>query len=274
MKIGTCIPGNSFIPDRTEEEKKLKLLTLIDGYNVSIENGFDFVESSIGFINSLSDGELVQAEKLVKDGKLRVEACNSFIPGELAVSGNIVDFLALEAHVEKAMNRMQILGGEIIVFGSGGARKIKDNSTHEKAVKQITEFLIMCGKKGEKYGITVVVEPLCLAECNIINSVAEGAEYVKAVSHPNIRLLADCYHMHKDNEPMQNITDFGEFLAHTHIAEPMKRNTPGCEGGEYIIEFINYLKKAGYNSRISVECGYPNFIADSRKAANFLKSVL
>jgi hypothetical protein len=35
------------------------------------------------------------------------------------------------------------------------------------------------------YGLVLALEPLCAAECNFINTLAEGAEIVRRVSAPN-----------------------------------------------------------------------------------------
>ena len=51
------------------------------------------------------------------------------------------------------------------------------------------------GVIAQSYGIVVCVEPLNRAESNFINTLQEGAEIVRRVNHPHIRLLADLYHM-------------------------------------------------------------------------------
>ena len=55
----------------------------------------------------------------------------------------------------------------------------------------------------QESGIVRVVEPLNRFECNIILSVAEAMEYVKALDHPNLRCLVDSFHLWRDAEPPQ-----------------------------------------------------------------------
>ena len=51
-------------------------------------------------------------------------------------------------------------------------------------------------------GITVLVEPLRRGECNIINTVEEGAGLCEAVDDQSFSLMADIYHMESNGEPL------------------------------------------------------------------------
>lgn len=59
----------------------------------------------------------------------------------------------------------------------------------------IHDFLRMCNAYGEQYGVTIAIEPLNRRECNVLNTVAEGAEMVHALQLSKVRLLADAFHM-------------------------------------------------------------------------------
>ena len=80
-----------------------------------------------------------------------------------------------------------------------------------------------------------------------------------------IKALADLYHIWQENEPMQNIIDAGPWLAHIHIAEPVKRSYPGNDDFDFTV-FFNALKDANYNGRISCECKFDNFNSDVETA--------
>ena len=95
-------------------------------------------------------------------------------------------------------------------------------------------------------------------ECNFINSVSEGAEIVRLVDHPNIRLLADFYHMAREGESAQAIADAGELLYHCHIAEKDKRTPPGVAKDDFR-PYFEALKQINYQGAVSIECGWSNF---------------
>ena len=87
-----------------------------------------------------------------------------------------------------------------------------------KEVLQLVAALRVCGDAAEKVGMKVAVEPLCYNETNVINSVAEGLEFCKEVSHPAVACLADFYHVFKVGESFDNVANAGDMLIHTHLA--------------------------------------------------------
>ena len=93
----------------------------------------------------------------------------------------------------------------------------------------------------------------------------------KRVNRKGIRALADLYHIWQEEEPMQNIVDAAEWLAHVHIAEPVKRSYPGNEDFDFT-DFFTALQKAGYDGRVSCECQFDNFDADVETALKTMKA--
>ena len=127
--------------------------------------------------------------------------------------------------------------------------------------------------KTEIYGITIAIEPLCARECNIIRTVADGLALAKRVNHPNIRVLADLYHIWQESEPMSNIVEAAEWLAHVHIAEPVKRSYPGNDNFDFS-DFFSTLQATGYQGRVSCECSFGDFDRDVETALHTMKSYL
>jgi sugar phosphate isomerase/epimerase len=155
-------------------------------------------------------------------------------------------------------------------MGSAGSRNVAEGFDHDEAEQQIAGFLGEAAPIAERYGITLVVEPLNRGESNIINSVPEGVRLAKAVNHPSIRALADLYHIVVDDEPLDNILETDGMLAHVHVADT-GRFAPGT--GEYdMIGFFRRLKAVGYAGRISVECTWKDFDAEGAAAAEYLRT--
>jgi len=216
--------------------------------------GYDYFEMSVGGLlkprEDKSAFEAVLAE--VRTVPIPCPAVNVFIPADLKVTGPTAFLPGLEQYVKIACQRAHAAGVETIVFGSGGARRVPDGFDHATARRQIITFLHMLGPIAAHNGVTVVVEPLNLAECNILNTLSECAEVVRAVGHPAIRLLVDAYHLLKDNDSLEDIVKNGDLLAHAHIATIPNRVAPGQEPCD-LAPFFQALKRAGYQGRISLE---------------------
>lgn len=262
MKIGCCMPGG--LAETTFEN-------ILEADRLIMEAGFDYVEAGVGTLMSLTIDEVEQLSQLRKEGKLHLEACNGFIPADLKIAeGQMLP--QLREYVNEAMRRMQLLGVEVVVFGSGGARRIPEGVSMETANENIAKFLEMCDELGAIYDITVVIEPLNKMECNILNSVAEGGVLAQRVNKEHVKLLADAYHMFKEDEPFSNITEYKELLKHTHIAEVPERICPGKNGGEYLKDYAEVLREAGYEARVSAECGFKDFRKEVKEAQLFMKN--
>ncbi len=273
MRYGYCLPGGSFMPQGVAEVESA-LDIMLKGYKVVTEDaGYDFAECTVGLLMKLTEEEFTYAQGLVKQGKLKIERCNSMIPGNMKIVGENADIGAIREYLQKIMARVSGIGADIIVFGSGGARRVPDNFDRTTARKQIMNFLTVCNEIGGKFEITTAIEPLNFRECNILNSEIEGYEMAKELNLPYVKLLADSFHMSEVEETVGVLEKVKDMLVHTHVAEAVSRRYPGSEGGEYVKKFIGMLNKIGYSGTVTVECGTNDFIADCKKAHEFLISI-
>ena len=230
--------------------------------------GYSFVEENVRGFLVPADDEAVFEQKLVllKDSKLPVEACNSFLPGNLKCVGPSPLNEDILKFGETAFRRAQMAGVKTIVFGSGGARAIPEGFSRDEAKQQFISICIQLAPLAQKYNVVISLEPLNTKECNFINSVAEGGEIVLAVNHENFRLLADIYHMLMENESPSNITKYGHLLYHTHIAEKNGRSAPGVNNDDFT-PYFKALKDVKYEGRMAIECSWKNL---GDQAANAL----
>ena len=219
--------------------------------------GIDYIEESVGGALCPQDDDAAFQARLAKcnSAVAPVVAANCFLPGELKSTGPDVDEAALDAYVATAFARAEQVGIGKIVFGSGGSRQVPDGFDKAAAVAQLTAHLKRWGPIGARHNVTIVIEPLQTAECNIINSVTEGAELARAADHPNVRLLADFYHMMCDGEGPESLRAAGDVLHHFHVAEKDKRTAPGMEGDDFR-PYLKALKDIGYDGTVSLECGF------------------
>ena len=182
--------------------------------------------------------------------------CNSFIPSALKIVGDQANQDAAAAYAETALRRAKAAGITIIVFGSGGARRIPDGFDPAKAREQFIAFGKRIAPAASAAGVTLALEALNRKETNFINSLAEGVAIVDAVAHPAFRLQADVYHMLQENEPPQAIVDAGARIVHVHVAQKGTRMAPLPGGTDFKLYFAA-LKTIGYRGRLSIESSWP-----------------
>ncbi len=218
------------------------------------EAGFDYLEMTVGGLLRPLEDESCFAEKSkeLRASALPVPVVNCFVPGDMKICGPEVDEGALTRFAVTVARRASEAGVEIIVFGSGGARRVPDGYSRDAAWNQLVRFAEIAGTAGLAHGVTVVVEPLNLKECNVLNTVAECARLVRAVDHPGFRLLVDGYHWMTDDNDVEALKAAMDLIEHVHVATFPNRKFPGMEPCA-LDAFLSLLVEEGYEGRISIE---------------------
>jgi D-psicose/D-tagatose/L-ribulose 3-epimerase len=230
------------------------------GYCTGLKNlepakaaGFEYVELGATEIAGLSDADFDAAAARIKALGVSTPVANLFLPSALKVTGPDIKPDEQMAHVKKAFTRLAQLGTGIVVFGSGGARRVPEGFDREEAYKQLVDFGRRAAREAANHKITIAIEPLRRQETNIINTAGEGLELVKAIDHPNFQLMIDFYHLASEKEDPEIVIRAKDHLRHLHFANPTGRVFPlKWEEFDYAPFFAN-LKKIGYDKRISME---------------------
>ena len=134
--------------------------------------------------------------------------------------------------------------------------------------QQVASLLRQVGPVAREHGVTIVIEPLRKAECNLINTFAEGVQLAKDVNDPNVRVLVDFYHLAEEHEPVQHLLDNGrDYLRHVHFANPTGRVFPDKADEADYAPFITALKEIGYDLHVSCEAYAPDGFKQSAPIA-------
>jgi sugar phosphate isomerase/epimerase len=206
----------------------------------------------------------------IKGLRMNIYAVNIFIPGELKLVGPDVNQKAIMEHAKVVFERCKRADINMIVWGSGGARRIPDGFDREKAKAQFIDIASKVSKLAGEYNILIVLENLNSTETNFINTVKEAYEIVKTVDHPQFRLCADIYHMLMDQESPEIILKTKKYLVHCDIAERLNRRPPGINKEDFR-PYLRALKQAGYNRKIVLECRWENFAEEAKMARQYLQ---
>ncbi len=268
----TALGPDSSPPSPSAFAPKIGVCTSLGNAAAAQSAGCDYLEEGVRsfLVPHRPEAEFLAKSKGFEKSPLPILACNGFLPESLKSVGPDCRPEEILAFAETAFRRARRIGVRHIVFGSSGSRNIPDGFDREEARRQFVRLLRQMGPVAGTYGVTVVIEPLNRSECNFINTVAEGAGIVTEAGHPNIRLLADIYHMLRENEGPESLLAAGPLLRHCHIAEKEGRTPPGVAGDDFG-PYFEALREIGYEGGISIECRWDDLTREISGAVRALK---
>ena len=242
--------------------------------DILAQAGFDYCELQAAAVQPFEDdAAALPALHILESARLRPEAFNVLVPPQLPLSGPHADHAALRAYLRRTFGRMVRLGGQVVVLGSGGARRIPDSVTREQGLAQLAVSLAIAADEAANAGIILALEHLNRKETNVFNSVAESQEFITQI-HPHLaqhgmKLLADLFHLEVEHEPLQHVAVAGPLLAHVHVAGG-ERRAPDVAGYDYS-GFMRVLHAVGYDQRISAECSWEDLGQQAAGALDFMR---
>jgi sugar phosphate isomerase/epimerase len=214
----------------------------------------DFIEGHV--VNFLApeapDADFAPRADALRACGFPMPAANVLLPAALKCSGPDIDYARLDRYAHNVFRRAKEIGMTLIVFGSAGARMVPEGFPVTKAFEQYVDLLRQFAPLAEENGVTIVVEPLNRGECNLVNTILEGAEAVRRANHPAVKLLVDIFHMLRNGESADDIVKVGPLIRHAHVAENKDRAAPGVNGDDFR-PFLRALRRAGYNDRLALE---------------------
>lgn len=243
MRYGFCTD----IATTTRGEVEYALLRRIK------EAGFDYAEFPLMMIETLSDEAF---ETLLGELKTLGLACDctcNYFPSSIKVVGPEADKAQINTYLDRAMGRAKRMGVEKIVFGSCGSRNLPEGMREEEGFRQLIDVIETCVIPAcQRYGVTVVMEPIRRQSANFIITLEDGLKVVNAVDAPEIMLLADLMHMSYNDEDPQDIRSVFSSLCHVHLCE-RDRLLPEDGFSPFLSECLDVLRECGYDDTISFE---------------------
>jgi sugar phosphate isomerase/epimerase len=234
-----------------------------------------FVESIAAHFSPRTITEAAFPQKLaqVRSLSTKLYACNIFLPGRLKVVGPAADERAILAYADTVFRRVRAAGVNMIIFGSGGSRRVPEGFDHKQARQQFISISKQLARQARQYDIQIVLENLNHTETNFLNKFSEVIEVARAVNEPNFRICVDIYHMLMEGEPADVILKSGKYLVHCDIAERDGRTPPGTHGDDFT-PYLRALQQVKYKGKITLECNWSDVDTQLKSGRVALESQL
>ncbi|MDY0289965.1 MAG: TIM barrel protein [Sphaerochaeta sp.] len=140
-------------------------------------------------------------------------------------------------YARSAMEAALLVGAPLIVLhsnalGEGGhvVDSYSERSIH-RLYMNMALTLSHLAPYAERAGITCVLEPLNIQvdhKGNLLRTVADAVEVVKAVGSPAVKVLYDLYHMQIEGGNLLSVfAENQQHIGHIHIADNPGRHEPG-----------------------------------------------
>lgn len=243
-----------------------------------LQEGFDFIELPLAPTVALmaEHGEDTEERETILQMLPRVRNYNILLPGSVNLLSStsayeleqylhqafelISDDASMEGHPAAVWHPGE---QRVIVFGSGRSRNRPADMPYGEAVKILTNRVKLMGLVAGEYNLAIAIEPLNRAETNMIRSLPEAAILAAGVDLPNVGIVADFYHMLKEDEPLDHLSE-GYPILHAHIVEGRSRDFP-VKMTEELHRFLELFRASGYTGDVSIE-SFNEFTVETLRA--------
>jgi sugar phosphate isomerase/epimerase len=243
---------------------------LIEGIKVAKEIGYSGVELAVRDPKVLDYNEILKVLKeedmvisAIGTGRAFTEESLSLSSFDEEIRRKAIERIKEDIDLAKKLSAYVIIG---LIRG-----KPKDR---EKALKILKDSLLECGEYAKKLGVKILVEPINFSETTLLNKLSETYDFIEDLGLPNIGILADTYHMNKEEKSIYDeIIKYKDKIWYVHIADD-NRGIPGT-GSLNFSEVFKALSDINYDGFISLECVSNLPIEETaKKNLEFLKKFL
>ncbi|MFN7920178.1 MAG: sugar phosphate isomerase/epimerase family protein [Bryobacteraceae bacterium] len=140
----------------------------------------------------------------------------------------------------------------IMVFGSPYQRGTTGGISRAEATRNYVDGLASVVPHAENRNVTILVEALPSAQCDVINLVDESAAIVREIGSPAVRTMFDTHNAADETDPHPKVVDRNwEWIRHIHVNE-MDGREPGTADYPFGPVF-ELLAEKQYKGWISLE---------------------
>ncbi len=235
--------------------------------------GYDFIEiEGRELAAEQPESAFTPVKERLQAAGLPVRGFNKFFTPGISFIGENIDTARNHNYVETAFARAKALGGQNIGWGSPMSRQVPQGFPKDKALGQMREALSYMADVAAKYGMNVLMESIISTTESLILTVKDATEMARSVNKPNVHVVADIYHMLKNNDPLENMKIAGQDLYHVHFTD-LDRTAPGTNPDQFQMyaDAFRVMREMGYDKSVSIEPDWVDFEPEARRALQVMK---
>ena len=221
------------------------------------EIGYVYIESGIKHFYK-NKKALESTLSALDKNKIRLEVGQHPFPGEYDASGKQSEAALAEIrdYFYELIGSASDLNMSTLVMGAGGARNLPSADKYENVMEQMADICrYAISPVLDHYGIILALEGLRKDETNMMNRTDESVKIAELAAVPNIKVMADLYHVIGEGENLADFANYKGYIRHAHIGKPAPRVMPSNGDGYDYKPFFEALRSANFNGRMSVEAG-------------------
>jgi D-psicose/D-tagatose/L-ribulose 3-epimerase len=213
--------------------------------------GFDGVEIPIFNVQDVAPYERL-GKRLTSLG-LGATAVTVMTPETNPISADPVIRRAAVEYLDKALNCCAACGGQILCGPIHSAiGHFSGTGPTEEEFKHGVDTLRQAAERAQAQKIRLGVEYLNRFEIYFLTTAADTARFVRAVNHPNLKMMYDSFHAHiEEKNQAKAIASCAAETIHIHVSEN-DRGIPGT-GQVHWDSFWSGLKQTGYDGYLTIE---------------------
>lgn len=227
---------------------------------------------------ALSPDERRQARRAMSDAGLAYVGVHSFLKAPAGLHLTTADSTVREqswSYFRRLIDLAADLGeGGVMVLGSAKQRAAAGASAVPEAKKRLVDGLARMAPIAASRGVTILLEPLAPHLCNVVTTLEEAIEIVKAIDRPGLKSMIDTHNTAGEKQPAAELFRMWQpWIRHVHLNE-LDGQRPGA--GDYDFRsLLRQLKDSGYRGWISVEVFdfKPDGETVARESARFIKDL-
>jgi sugar phosphate isomerase/epimerase len=141
----------------------------------------------------------------------------------------------------------------VMVFGSPNQRKTTGGLTSEQAKRNYVDGVRGIAGHLEELGVTLCVEALPIAQCDVILTLDEAVEVVRAIGSPAVQTMFDSHNAIDEAEPHAAIVQrHWSRIRHIHVNE-LDGSYPRPDGGYDFRPVLQVAKDRDFAGWVSME---------------------
>ena len=183
--------------------------------------------------------------------------------------------------MQRLVELCALMGGRYLVHGSPKQRSVPPGETRAAALERARECLAAAARSAQQCGVVYCIEPLSTAETDLVNTLAEAVELVRAIGSPALKTMIDCSaagQMEREDVPslMRRWMPTGH-IAHVQLNDPNRRG-PGQGAMRFapILAALREMEAVGhYRGVVAVEpFDYvPDGMGSAARAIGYLRGL-